>query len=252
MTLRTRGTSTHSSRPLPDSAIRRLVRALRRLALHDTRVQLRPVAKRYLRTWAKAFGGRTAKDIRALLKARRPKAKARAAARLHGRPYGELFDGLARNIFVPTIVESGFRANVLPGTAEATVNLRMLPGQRPRPLLRELRRAIADRKVQVTPITSGGRSVEEQLDSFDERAAQPASSTDTDLYRSLVGEAKKQWPGIRVVPALFEAGTDAVPWRSAGSRCTACTRIRSGSRTCRRCTATTSACRCGGSSRGRT
>ena len=32
VTLRTRGTSTHSSRPLPDSAIRRLVRALRRLA----------------------------------------------------------------------------------------------------------------------------------------------------------------------------------------------------------------------------
>ena len=58
--------------------------------------------------------------------------------------------------------------------------------------------------------------MEETLDAFDKRAAQPPSTTDTDLYRSLVREGQRQWPGVEVAPALFEAGTDATPWRQRG------------------------------------
>ena len=32
----------------------------------------------------------------------------------------------------------------------------------------------------------------------------------------LVREGKREWPTARVAPALFEAGTDAVPWRERG------------------------------------
>jgi acetylornithine deacetylase/succinyl-diaminopimelate desuccinylase-like protein len=216
VTLRTRGTSTHSSRPLPDSAIDRLVRALRRVAAHDTAPRLTRTARRYLRAWAAAFGGATGRDLRRLLATERPAVRRRIADRLKRRRFGELFDGLVRNLFVPTIVGGGFRANVLPGTAEATVNMRMLPGQRPRPLLRELRRVIGDPAVRVTPIATGDNSVEETLDAFDERARQAPSRTNTALYRSLAREARRQWRGIRVTPALFEAGTDAVPWRRRG------------------------------------
>ena len=56
VTVRTRGTSTHSSRPLPDSAIRRLVRALRRIDLYDKAPRITPTARRYFRVWANAFG----------------------------------------------------------------------------------------------------------------------------------------------------------------------------------------------------
>ena len=45
--------------------------------------------------------------------------------------FGELFNGMLRTIYVPTIAEGGFRSNVLPGSAEATVNIRLLPGARP-------------------------------------------------------------------------------------------------------------------------
>ena len=51
---------------------------------------------------------------------------------------------------------------------------------------------------------------------FDKRAKQPPSSTDTDLYRALAREGRREWPTARVTPALFEAGTDAVPWRERG------------------------------------
>ena len=216
VTFRTRGTSTHSSRPLADSALRRLARALNRVEHYDTAPRITPTARRYLGAWARVSTGRTATRLRTLLRTRRPAVRRRVADRLHAGRWGELYDGLVRNIFVPTIVGGGFRANVLPGTAEATVNMRMLPGQEPRPLIRELRRAVADPKVEITPIVTGDATVEETLDAFDKRAAQPPSTTDTDLYRSLVREGQRQWPGVEVAPALFEAGTDATPWRQRG------------------------------------
>jgi acetylornithine deacetylase/succinyl-diaminopimelate desuccinylase-like protein len=216
VTFRTRGTSTHSSRPLPDSALRRLVRALDRVEEYDTAPRITATARTYLRAWSRVSGDRTARRLRTLIRTKRPAVRRRVANKLRDGRWGELFDGLARNIFVPTIVGGGFRGNVLPGTAEATVNMRMLPGQKPRPLIRELKRVVADPRVEITPIVSGDATVEETLDAFDERAVQPPSSIDSPVYRSLVREGGRQWPGVEITPALFEAGTDATPWRARG------------------------------------
>ena len=54
------------------------------------------------------------------------------------------------------------------------------------------------------------------LTRFDKRARQRPSSIDTTLYRALAREGRREWPTVRVTPALFEAGTDAVPWRERG------------------------------------
>ena len=161
VTLETRGNSTHSSRPLPDSALARLTRALTRIERYEPATpKVDPTARRYLRTWARGFGGRTARQIRRLLAARTPMQRRRAARPLVRGNYGELFNGLLRTIYVPTIAAGGFRSNVLPGSAEATVNIRLLPGARPRPAIRELKRVIDDSKVKVTPIGTTGESVE--------------------------------------------------------------------------------------------
>jgi acetylornithine deacetylase/succinyl-diaminopimelate desuccinylase-like protein len=213
VTVSTRGTSTHSSRPLPDSAIRRLLRALNRIERFATTPRITPTARRYLRAWARAFD---APRLRRLANTRRAFERFRLANRLRAGRYGELFNGLVRDIYVPTILDAGFRSNVLPGTAVATVNMRMLPGTHPRPMIRQLRRAIGDRLVDVEPIVTPPSTVEQTLDAFDERAEQAPSSIDTDLYRSLVRQGRAQWPGVRATPALFEAGTDAVPWRERG------------------------------------
>jgi acetylornithine deacetylase/succinyl-diaminopimelate desuccinylase-like protein len=217
VTLRTRGTSTHSSRPLPDSALARLTRALTRVERYNTTPpKLDPTARRYLRTWIRAFGGRTAQDLRALLRAATPAARRAAAARVARGDYGELFNGLIRTIYVPTIVEGGFRANVLPGSAEATVNIRLLPGALPQPAIRELRRAIGDPEVKVRPITQTGESVAELLERFATRARLAPSRTNTELFDALVREGRAEWSTVRTTPALFEAGTDASPWRTRG------------------------------------
>jgi acetylornithine deacetylase/succinyl-diaminopimelate desuccinylase-like protein len=217
VTLKTRGTSTHSSRPLPDSALAHLTRALNRIERYEPATP-RPgaTARRYLRAWAKGFGGRRARQLRTFLAAKTAKARRRTARPLTRGSFGELFNGLLRTIYVPTIVSGGFRANVLPGSAEATVNIRLLPGAKPRPAIRELERVIGDKRVKVAPISSEGETAADTLGRFDKRAKQAPSSTDTELYRVLAKEGKREWPTAAVTPALFEAGTDAVPWRERG------------------------------------
>jgi acetylornithine deacetylase/succinyl-diaminopimelate desuccinylase-like protein len=217
VTLKTRGNSTHSSRPLPDSALARLTRALDRIERYEPATrEIDPTARKYLRAWIRGFGGRAARDMRALLAARGLAERRVAARRVTRGEYGELFNGLLRTIYVPTIVEGGFRSNVLPGSAEATVNIRLLPGQRPSPAIRELERVIGDRRVKVEPIGQVGESRADVLARFDKRARLRPSTTATDLYRVLAREGRRQWPTVTVSEALFEAGTDAVPWRERG------------------------------------
>ena len=78
VTFRTRGTSTHSSRPLPNSALRRLVRALDRVENYDTAPRVTPTARTYLQAWARASGKKTAKRLRKLLSATKPPVRRRA------------------------------------------------------------------------------------------------------------------------------------------------------------------------------
>ena len=170
---------------------------MNRVERYDAPPRITPTARTYLRAWARVSSGATARRLRAITRTQRPAALRRLADQLQAGPWGELYDGLIRNIFVPTIVDGGFRANVLPGTAQATVNMRMLPGQKPRPLIARLRRVVDDPKVEITPIVTGDATVEETLDTFDKRAEQPPSRIDTDLYRSLVREGRRQWPGRR-------------------------------------------------------
>ena len=99
VTLKTRGNSTHSSRPLPDSALARLTRALNRIERYEP-----PTPK--LSKTAEALPARLAPRLRRPQRARRrPPAQGahREAAprsptrRLARGTYGELFNGLLRN-----------------------------------------------------------------------------------------------------------------------------------------------------------
>ena len=114
-----------------------------------------------------------------------------------------LLHAIMRTTFAPVIVNAGFRSNVIPGSAEATVNVRGIPGADVGEILRELRRVIADSTVEVRLQGSAPTAV-------------PVSSDTTALYRALAREARAQYPGAEVTSYLFQAGTDAFAWRTRG------------------------------------
>jgi acetylornithine deacetylase/succinyl-diaminopimelate desuccinylase-like protein len=214
--LRTREVSTHSSRPQPPSAIDRLARALWRISRHRSAPELPDLTRGYLRALAKASDGAQAVDLRRLARARDGRTIERLGRRVGRRSrFGPLLSSLMRTTFTNTIVEGGFRSNVIPGGAEATVNMRLLPGVSGEQAVRELRRAIDDPRVKIV-VGSADESAAGVFRSVRERQRVAASSTKTDLYAALAREIKAQHRGAVVTPALYEAATDAGPWRERG------------------------------------
>jgi acetylornithine deacetylase/succinyl-diaminopimelate desuccinylase-like protein len=199
--LTARGTSTHASLPRPDNALVALGRALARIGDYEPPVQLTASTRRFFETLAKTATGADAERFREL--ASGDSARAARADRETGRD--PLFHALVRNTIAPVLMSAGFRGNVIPGSAEATLNVRVLPGTDPADVVREIQRVVADPRVEVRLQNPSAQ-----------RTPSTESSTDTELFRALERSARAQWPGAEVTPYLFQAGTDAGAWRSRG------------------------------------
>lgn len=200
--LTARGTSTHSSMPRPDNAIFRLGRALTRLSEYRTPVQLTPATRQFFLTLAKTSDGPMAANFRNLVSGN--PALVRSAERAISKD--PLLNALMRNTIAPVLMNAGFRGNVIPGSAEATINVRLIPGADREALLKEFRRVVADSLVEIRPSANFTSNV----------SSVPVSSDTTALYRALVTQARAEFPDAEVTSYLFQAGTDAPAWRSRG------------------------------------
>ncbi len=199
LTVTAHGTSTHSSMPRPDNAIFLLARALARLSMYETPLTITPATRQFFTALSRTSKPPMSGYFRDVVGS--DPARARRADSVVSRD--PLLHSLIRNTIAPVIINGGFRSNVIPGSAEATINLRLIPGSDPAALVDQLRRVVRDTSVQ---LSIGSRVV----------ARPAASSEDTDLYRALARSAKTQWPNAEVTPYLFQAGTDAGAWRSRG------------------------------------
>ena len=194
-----RGTSTHASMPRPDNAIFALSRAMAKISEYETPISLTPEQRQFFLTLAKTSKPPMSTYYRDLVGDDPKRAKA-ADAIVSKDP---LMHSLVRNTIAPTLINGGFRMNVIPGSAEATINLRMIPGSDPAQLIESLKKVVADTGIQFTLSTA----------TYPRNAPSP---TTTDLYRALEKSAKAVFPGVEVTPYLFQAGTDAGAWRSKG------------------------------------
>lgn len=199
ITLTSTGTSTHSSMPLPDNAIASLGAAIGRIAAYEAPVQLTTESRQFFRTLGTTSTGDTARWFRNLVDGT-PAEIASADSMISRDP---LLHAIMRNTIAPVIFKAGFRSNVIPGSAEATINLRLIPGTKPADMVALVQRLVNDPRITVTLTGGSDTSI-------------PPSSVETELYQALARESKVQWPTAEVTPYLFQAGTDAAAWRSRG------------------------------------
>jgi acetylornithine deacetylase/succinyl-diaminopimelate desuccinylase-like protein len=222
ITLTARGTSTHSSMPLPDNAITRLGRALAKIGEYRTPVELTPSTRKFYETLGKTADAKM-KQVFFDLVGNDPKKRDAADREISKNP---LLHSIMRNTIAPVMLEGGFRTNVIPGSAMATINLRTIPGTNVDALIDQLRKVVGDSLVEIGRQTGrggagGARGAAPATAA--PAAAAPAgrgnatpSSEDTELYKALVREATVEYPGAEVTPYLFQAGTDAAAWRTRG------------------------------------
>ncbi len=198
--LTAKGTSTHSSMPLPDNPIASLGAAIARISAHETPVQLTAESRQFFRTLGTTSTGDTSRWFRELVDG--TPAQVRTADSLISRD--PLLHAIMRNTIAPVLISGGFRSNVIPGSAEATLNLRLIPGTDPHAMVALIEQLVNDPRVTV------------KLASTVALPNTAPSALDTELYQTLAREAKVQWPTAEVTPYLFQAGTDAFAWRSRG------------------------------------
>ncbi len=201
--LTAKGTSTHSSMPLPDDAIFTLAKALVKLANYDTQPKLISSTKEFFLTLAKTSQPPLSTYFDNLVHSSDPKLIHEADLEISKDP---LLHAIMRNTIAPVFLNAGFRGNVIPGSAQATINFRVIPGTDSRELISEMQSVIQDSRVEVT--IAGANAAAPVTRS------QP-SPTNTVLYRALSAAAQGVWHAP-VTSYLFQAGTDAGAWRSRG------------------------------------
>ena len=214
LVLTARGASTHSSMPRPDNAIFTLAKAMARLADYDTQPKLIPSTREFFLTLGKTSGPPMSEYFQDLVTSNDPERMKRADRAISKDP---LLHALMRNTIAPVLLNGGFRGNVIPGSAEATINCRLIPGTDVREFISEIKSVINDPRIDVAVssrgIPGGDQVLAQQIEKL--RNTKP-STQDTELFRAFVESSKSIWPGAPVTPYLFQAGTDAAAWRNRG------------------------------------
>jgi acetylornithine deacetylase/succinyl-diaminopimelate desuccinylase-like protein len=117
-------------------------------------------------------------------------------------PIANLIGATLRNTANPTRLEAGYKDNVIPGKASATVDCRYLPGQA-ETFLGQLRDLVGP-DIEIEHIS--------QQDAVE-------TSFDGDLVAAMGAALRAEDPGARAVPYMLSGGTDAKAFTTLGIRC---------------------------------
>jgi len=152
----------------------------------------------YLQKLASISPPDRAATYRALLEPQRAKGLQRYLAENEPAIYSML-----RTSVVPTMLKAGVGANVIPSEAEATLDIRALPGEDINEFYDEMRKVIGDPAVKIVPIPAT-------------RPEAPPSRLDTDVYRTIEQVSKRMYPESVVLPSMSTGASDMAQLRAKG------------------------------------
>jgi len=181
-----RGEGGHGSMPVKGGVMAKLSRLLKALDENDLPVHVTPPAKMMVDAMASALGGFQGFILGQLTNP----AMTNFVLKLLG-SRARTFYPLFRNTVSPTILHGSTKINVIPTEASVELDGRLLPGQTPEDMLRELR-AIVDDDVQLDVVQ------------FDPGPAEP----DMSLFNKLADILKEADPEGIPVPLLLSGVTD--------------------------------------------
>lgn len=191
--LTAKGDAGHGSAPPPDTSVTRLLRALERLRISQQPVRVTPEVQAYFAAIAPLQAEprrRRFSDLRSALNDESFRDEF-LANRRHA--------ALVRNTITPTVLQASSKTNVIPQSASAELDCRLLPDQDPEKFIEGVRQTIADDAVQLEVLLNFPPS---------------ASSSNTTLYRALQKMAADD--GAILVPSVLTGFTDSHYFREKG------------------------------------
>jgi acetylornithine deacetylase/succinyl-diaminopimelate desuccinylase-like protein len=197
-----RGPAGHGSVPSRGNAVTRLSTAVGKVAQWTPPLRINETTGAYFKRLATMVPAERAKIYRDVLNPDPKVAKAAADWMLDNEPHHW---SMLHTSLVPTIIDGGFRYNVIPSEAKATIDVRLHPDEDQSGFLDEVRKVINDPNVEVR---------------WGRERYRPAggSRIDTEAYAVLEAQTKKHYNTI-VLPTMGTGATDMAQIRSKGIQC---------------------------------
>ncbi len=187
-----RGRAGHGSRPTEKDPTIRLVRGLERLiSLKDEPELTEPVRNMLL-----ALDERGVISLDGTGKSPLPSA-AQLAEIVSSTPEME---AIFKDTVAVTMLNAGFKPNVIPAVAEASIDVRILPGRDPETVLKRIRDTLDGLDITVEVLY----------------AAHPSGSKKTEFFELVRDALGEIYPGMTALPYLSTGFTDSRYYRAAG------------------------------------
>ncbi|HEX4211087.1 MAG TPA: M20/M25/M40 family metallo-hydrolase [Candidatus Binataceae bacterium] len=189
--LTAKGPGGHAAVPSPDNSVARLIGALARLEAYQPPIRVIDPVAAYFKALNGLDGG--------------PPEFLNLASSLQNLDYAKTFltvprqNAMVRDTFTPTVLAAGDKTNVIPPTAVAELDSRLLPGDDPKTVLADLRKVINDDDIKVDVLLN---------------FPAVASPADSPLMTAIVRLAESE--NAVAVPTMIAGFTDSHYFRQKG------------------------------------
>lgn len=193
-----RGTSGHGSMPRVDNPIVHLAAAIAKLGAYQPPMRLNETTRAYFQRLAKVS---SPEDAFLFSHIEDPILGPMVQETLRQTKIAQ--NSMLRTSVSPNIIKGGFRSNVIPGDAEATLDVRALPDEDMTEFYASLKRVINDPAVEVIGSTAT-------------RPKSSPSRLDSDLFKALEKAQARVFPGAVTIPSMLTGATDGAQLRGKG------------------------------------
>jgi acetylornithine deacetylase/succinyl-diaminopimelate desuccinylase-like protein len=202
ISLTARGVAGHGSIPLQSNAIVHLSDAVAKVAKWQPPIKPNETTAAYFKRLASISTPEEAERYRNALS---PDPKINGPADEYFRANEPRHASMLRTSISPNMFQGGYRVNVIPSEAVATLDVRLLPDDDPKAFLEEVKRVVNDPSVEVA---------------YTARDVRPNGTTrlGTDAFNVLEANIKKHYSTI-TLPTMSTGATDMAYLRAKGIQC---------------------------------
>jgi len=200
--LTARGPAGHGSVPLRQNALAHLSAAVATIAGWRIPIRLNETTTTFFQRLAASSPPDKAQRYLDVL---HPDPAIREKADDYFREHEPLYASMLRTSMTPTMIQGGYRVNVIPSEGTATIDTRLAPGEDPEAFLEEVRKVIDDPAVDVA---------------WAPRDVRPlgVSPLATEAFKVLEANVTKHY-AAPTLPMMLTGGTDMAYLRARGMHC---------------------------------
>lgn len=196
--LTAKGTSGHGSRPRPDNPIVHLAAAIAKLGDWQPPIRLNETTREYFKRLAAVSSPEEASLFRNI-----ENPAMTAGIQEQFRLADLTHNSVIRTTISPNIIRGGFRSNVIPGDATATLDIRALPDEDMTSLINTLNHLFNDPAITISELPA-------------HRSASAPMPLDSELFKAMERVQKRILPTAVTIPFMQTGATDSAQLRAKG------------------------------------